>query len=55
MLKYTHTHLHIALLNYKKEGMTCCETLIPLGEPIKCNMKCNLLLVPKVNILNAQI
>jgi hypothetical protein len=41
MLKYTHTHLHIALLNCKEEGMTCCKTLTPLGEPIKCNMKCN--------------
>jgi hypothetical protein len=28
MQKYTHTPLHITLLNYKKEGMTCCETLI---------------------------
>jgi hypothetical protein len=27
---------------------------IPLGEPIKCNMKYNLLFVAKVNILNAQ-
>jgi hypothetical protein len=47
MLKYTHKYLHIALLNCKKEGMACCETLILLGEPIKCNMKCNLLLAAK--------
>jgi hypothetical protein len=29
------------LLKSRKEEMASCETLQPLGEPIKCNMKCN--------------